>query len=367
MPSHGEQQAALQAQDFASYLRQIREEEETKQKMRQTTADRRHTQHEEQAARSHADQQARRITPCDGATSAATRTWIRQVDLSMPYSNLTVYIASQSAQGQLQIELEHFLNQQQNRSTVPWTTLKSHIQQAFLSTHEDDRLRNELEKIKQGAYESTTSYARRFRELTILAFPIRYDNAGLPLERSDLEVRLLLRAYTSGLKDHETMVRLLRDGRPTTAERAMAIVLEYEADAYTVEITHELSRAKRTEEPMEVGAISEAKGNSDALDKRMTGMERQMTGLTQQFTKLMAVLEKQATKGSTPPRPQQTPNTNNGERQQDQPNYQFSDEGVPICHYCNKTGHVRRICRTRARHNQQNQGYQGTPSNSGNQ
>jgi len=358
MPLGNQDAAAIEmlpAQDFASFLSQMRQEDETRRKNSETAANTRQNRQDDQARRNHADQQARRITNCDGSTSSATRTWIRQVDLSIPYSPCTVYIAAQSAQGQLQVELEHFLNSQPDRNNVTWPQLKAHLQKAFLSTHEDDRLRNELDKIKQGPYESTTSCARRFRELQILAYPIILDAAGQPTERNYEQVRLMLRAYTSGLRENNLMERLLREGRPKTVEEAMQLVVTYEADDYVVQVAREDSQAKkRVEEPMEVGAVGEV--SESATDKKIAGMERQIVGLTQQFTKLMATLEKQHTRTEAPCQKSNPPaQAGATSDQKSEPSYRFTDDGQPICHYCQRVGHVRRICKTRMRHMENNQ------------
>ena len=47
----------------------------------------------------------------------------------------------------------------------------THLQQAFLSPHEADRLRHEVEKVKQGGFDTSAAYGRRFREAADLAYP----------------------------------------------------------------------------------------------------------------------------------------------------------------------------------------------------
>ena len=44
------------------------------------------------------------------------------------------------------------------------------ISQSRISLFEDDRLRDEVESIKQGQYETTASYGRRFRQIAAQAY-----------------------------------------------------------------------------------------------------------------------------------------------------------------------------------------------------
>ena len=82
-------------------------------------------------------------------------------------------------------------------------------------------------------------------------------------------------------------------------------------------------------------------------------MDRKVTGLTTQFTKLMAALKQNpSTLGNNSSAPR-TPH--NEQKQQTTSNTQpeakhsYTDEGVPICSYCNNIGHVQRHCRIRRR------------------
>ena len=144
---------AVPTQDFSTYIHQVRDDED-KRRLAEATVDRRDAEMKEVHARQAADQQARRIASRDGADSQAVKHWLQQVDLSIPHSRRTVHTAT----GQLQVELEHFLATLLDRTRAPWNM-------AFLSPHEDDRLRNQLDNIKQGAFETSVAYARRFRDL----------------------------------------------------------------------------------------------------------------------------------------------------------------------------------------------------------
>ena len=90
--------------------------------------------------------------------------------LTTPYSNCTVYIAAQSTTGTLRRDTEFFLQTQANRDVVTWAQLHANVDKAFLNKHEQDRLKAEVKNCKQGAYENTAAYGRRFREAVTMAY-----------------------------------------------------------------------------------------------------------------------------------------------------------------------------------------------------
>ena len=154
----------MQVQNFQDYMQQERN-------IRQEAKNRTIASRNEDKERQKAEAQIKRIPPCTGATPQNVRDWIREIDLTIHYSTKTVYIASQTARDALRRELEFFLNSQTNRDNVTWQTLKGHLQQSFLSPHEADRLRHEVEKVKQGGFDTSAAYGRRFREAADLAYP----------------------------------------------------------------------------------------------------------------------------------------------------------------------------------------------------
>ena len=98
-------QGPMQAQNFQAYMKQERD-----------------LMHVEKIKeRSRAKAQIKRVSPCTGTTPQSVREWIQEVDLTIHYSNQTVYIASQTAKNTLRRELEFYLNAQPNRDNVTWT------------------------------------------------------------------------------------------------------------------------------------------------------------------------------------------------------------------------------------------------------
>ena len=332
----------MQAQNFQDYMQQERD-------IRQEAENRTIAARNEDKERQKAEAQIKRVPPCTGATPQSVRDWIREIDLTIHYSTQTVYIASQTARDALRRELEYFLNSQPNRDQVTWQTLKGHLQQSFLSPHEADRLRHEVEKVKQGGFDTSAAYGRRFREAADLAYPEPLGG------RNEDQNRLLLRHYMKGLRDRHMVERLIREGRPNTFIQAMVLVQSYEADDYRLHLALDDTVDGRQEEPMEVNAFNRKPSNpsnaspstapqattSNAeMANDMTEVKRQMAGLTQQFTKLMATLQSQNskpkshTKKAVPAKP--NPSTIQGQPRS-------------LCEYCEKWGHVALDCRKRLR------------------
>ena len=80
-----------------------------------------------------------------------------------------VEIASSTVTGSLRRELARFLHEHlesgtyNSRDVVPWAVLKVHVSKTLLNVDEAATLRDALENIRQSAYETDASFARRFR------------------------------------------------------------------------------------------------------------------------------------------------------------------------------------------------------------
>ena len=334
---------AVQFQQYLDYDRQIRAQEQNNARAARQESD----------ARQKADTQVKRVPKCDGSTPALMREWLREVTLTENYSDKTVYIAAQSATGAMRREIEHFLAAQPNRHAVTWQQLRLHLEQAFLSPHEDDKLRHEVEQIKQASYEPTASYGRRFREAADLAYPL----AGAAAQRNADQTCLLLRAYMRGLRDRRIVERLVREGHPVDFATAMTLVQAYEADDYRLHLAlNEGIIEGRVEEPMEIGAVGGAPADPPALVRDMAEIRRQVNGLTSQFTRLMATLNQPA---PPPSQPQASGGSGNprrrGNRNFDQQN-SGNDQPPLVCNYCHKQGHIARNCRRRMRNEDRRSG-----------
>ena len=156
------------------------------------------TRHIQENGEKHeAQAQAKRVAGCDGSTTRRLRQWFRDVELTIPYTKRTLFVAAQTAEGALRVELERFLDTAEDRRTVEWNVLKTHLTTTFLSKHEADRMRDEIEKVQQGAYETTAAYGRRFREAADLGYP--KDNRNVDQQCT------MLGAYLRGMRDRKVV------------------------------------------------------------------------------------------------------------------------------------------------------------------
>ena len=281
----------------------------------------------------------RKIPGCDGGTTKSVREWIREVEYTIPYSGQTVFIAAHSAEGPLRRELDRFLDTAPNRNAVTWQQLKLHLEGAFLSRHEAERLRDEVEKVTQAGYESVAAYSRRFRDTADLGFP--------PANRNDDQDRHLLRTFMKGLRDRHMVERLVKEGRPDDLDEAIDLVAQYDSDDYVLHRTLTgVAPQPRDEQPMEIGGIYSAQqavsqatppaARQDTSDN-MQKLQRQVSGMTRELTKLVATIKQQP----APVREKQKPRSR----------LRFTPDGKPICLKCNKPGHIKKECRSDPRRN----------------
>lgn len=313
-------------------------------------------QYRETAERQKAQQQAQRVQHCDGSSTRKLREWFREIELTVPYSNKTVLIASLTAEGPLRSQLEKYLSEQPQRDQVTWDALKQELQTQFLSQHEAERLRDEVEKVKQEAYETTAAYGRRFREAADLGYPAAQRNAD--------QQRLMLRCYMRGLKNRELVGRLVQEARPADYLDAITAVAQYESDRYNIHrALHGVDPTERTgEEAMEVNSLREpargAAGNNEAMTEALAKLQRQVAGLSREFTKLKAGGRDArptgaAASSSRPPGSQDRRRTGparpqGGQKGTRKPSpFKFTEDGRPICAHCDKPGHVKAECRSR--------------------
>ena len=392
-PAAGQQpQAAgvpVAGQDFNKFLKQDHD-------WRQADFDARQEQHKErlekdeqfinwqkeQADRQIALDLATNISKCDGLSAQGVREWLRAVDLTTPYTKLTVLIAGLRSTEGLKDDIETYLNSQPDRARVTWGALKRHIEKQFLSSEEEETLKLELERMRQGSFENYLNYGRRYKRAADLAYPVYRDAV-----RPHTEEKLVVHHYLKGLKNTHVKQKIIRQGTPDTLAEVMAKVATFEAGNTRIELAQERGLIEkpsngRIEEAMEVAAVEPPVGN--AQQKEMCRMRRQMDGLTTEFTKFAATLEglknkmekqeilqeetaRQAS-ANLPPYPAPRRRANNHPQHQSsrglppRREYLFTESGLPICNYCNQEGHIARSCNVRQQARQQrNQIAQSAP------
>ena len=294
----------------------------------QQEADRRRVQ----AQREHIKDLIKQTTTCDGSTTAAVRTWVKEINLAHRQvgDNNIVQVVSKSVTGPLRFEIERYLIETTTarnivREAVPWDDIRDHIQHQFLNVDEAAALRDEVEQTKQSAYEPEAQYSRRFRDVADAAYPANQRNAD--------QERILVRAYARGLCSHELARKLVEEENPNNLEAAIRAVSTFSErkDAF--------SRLGRKEEPMEVSPVNAQKSQSPptSTDSAITSLTVTMQKLATKVAKLEAAQhhppKQPVTRTGPPTAPPRPPNRD--------------AQGRPRCYECQKYGHIGRDCSVR--------------------
>ena len=279
---------------------------------------------------------SRQTTVCDGSATTAVRIWVKELELAMRQVGQgdVIEIIARTVTGPLRWEVERFVDQYmvaQNvlREAVPWAEIRDHIGAAFLNIDEASALRDDLEKVRQSAYETEAGYSRRYREVADAAYPSAQRNAD--------QQRILIRAYAKGLQSNELARKLMEEGNPPDLEAAITHIAQYSArkDAYV--------RLGRQEEPMEVGALTfrptQPREIAVARISELTESVRKLLQSQEKLQTKVAKIEVQLKDGkpSTMPRPNQ---------RQAAPGRPpaWDERGNPRCFICNEFGHMARGC-----------------------
>ena len=280
------------------------------------------------------------IAKCDGKVPSAVRTWIQQVERTIPYTTATVRVAMRSVTGYLRRDLEHFLGTE-DRSHITWSHIKAYVTGHFMPPQDQERLRAEVDCTIQTTYESNTDYNRRFKEAVSLAYPTTADDVDTAIAD-----RYIVRAYIHGLRNRHLAEKVVRRGIPKSLDDAITQVEKIDAadvDVQNMFPTSSSSTAPppRREEPMDISALAAPRPTPPPQrNDDIAELKRQVSGLSRQFNQMWGTFSNvAATKThnarSLRPNPQQQASR-----------FVFSDDGKPICAYCNKKG--RRECRKRA-------------------
>ena len=282
------------------------------------------------------------VTKCDGRVPSAVRTWITQVERTIPYTTATVRVAMRSVTGYLRRDLERFLGAG-DRSHITWKHIKTYVVGHFLPPQDQERLRAEVDCTIQTAYESTLEFNRRFKEAVSLAYPTTEDDVDHAI--SD---RYIVRAYIHGLRNRHLAEKVVRRGIPRSLDDAIKAVEKMEASEADVVNMFPTSATTapppRKEEPMDISALAAPRPSPPTQrDTDLAELKRQVSGLSRQFNQMWGTF---ANVGATKTRNARSRPRPPGPSQQ-VGRFQFSDDGKPICAYCNKKGHVRRECRKR--------------------
>lgn len=276
-------------QDYEFYVERVQQE--------QTSLDRQ----EEESAQRLAVEIANTVPICNGDSQQAVRDWLKELELTVPYTDRTLVVACRSARGGLREEIEQYLGTKFARRHKTWDQLKAHIKEAFLTPDEAERRIADLESIKQGPYESTSSYGRRFKQAADEAYPV-FNNAV----RNDTEQKLLWKHYLSGLHDARMAEKIVAAGNDQDYETAMAHVVRLQAKNHRVTMAKKNGWLKQTnqrqEEPMDVNVMQQNAMELNTMETmELPGVEtdvrnlkRQVSGISHQMNRMMAMMTRMA-------------------------------------------------------------------------
>ena len=259
------------------------------------------------------------IRQCDGSVNAEVREWMEEVEMTIPHTsnieNGTVKICERTVTGSLKKEIERFLQQQEDRSRITWTTLRDHIKKSFLSANENERLKSELEKLQQSSYEGLGVYNRKFREAANKAYPSN--------PRSDDAERIIVRAYARGLYSSDLRKKLIVEERPNKLEAAIKYTEHQDAG---LEVWRGITTEDRDIQPMEINPLNPSPpmtSQQAALDINLESI-RLLKEISQKQERMSTRIAKlEASMGNI-----RLP----------------KDEGRSKCFYCKKPGHQAKDC-----------------------
>ena len=128
----------------------------------------------------------RQTTMCDGSSTTNVRNWVREIQLAFNQvgNGGIVEVITKTVTRALRFETERFIegymnNHQVGRAAIPWNEICDHVTAQFLNIDEAAALRDEVEGLRQSAYEPEIQYASRFSEVADVAYPVALRNADM--------------------------------------------------------------------------------------------------------------------------------------------------------------------------------------------
>jgi hypothetical protein len=229
--------------------------------------------------RTWANEESQHVPCCDGSSAKSVREWIRNIRAAskrVPEQeqsrNYMIKLICKTARGDLFEEIDSIMNKG-DRDRIEWKKIVEDILEAFLGPDEQDALRDELKKIKQGAREEIPEFNRRYTKAAALAYP----------SMSEEEKRNVTKLYMVALRAGRIQDRLFdKDPRLETLEEATeAAYSEWARARFRERALH----SRPEPEPMEVDVVT--------IREEVARQEKEIRELRKQ-------IEQQAVKSSIP-------------------------------------------------------------------
>ena len=220
-----------------------------------------------------------KITKCDGSCPDLIRTWTTEVALArgLPDNEAAIELITSTSSGALKLELESFLDEQEDWNGTPWNAIRTHLLQCFVSSDHQEFLRSLVAKIKQNPGENILAYNRRFRQAASEAFP------G---DRNPDQNRELVRLYGKGLLEASAAKKLVEQGWPLTLELAFARM----NNRSTAQERYQ--HLGRDEEPMEISPLPKTTRGSELPRTPQTPQQQTVDGLRKSLDQVLTKVEK---------------------------------------------------------------------------
>ena len=287
------------------------------------------------------------IRDFDGEGSKRFREWLREVEragnsVGADSDRLKAF-ASQTLRGVASDFLTRIVSQ---KPAITWAELRRLLVAQFSDTGDSYLAQAKLTKLKQLKGESIQNFCERIFALAEEAY------VGQDLASPVIQSILVDTLIRGALSDH--LSKALIKNKPKTLDAALEVALREQTDSKSFELR------RRQEEPMDVSVVNSHNGTLDSkLDKIAGGLIQ----LGDKFEQILAVQANQRPNqhnrsnvrqlppqgaqlhANYRPRPQGFENAQRRPQNDFRPNYEWSADGKPICHFCRNIGHTQNKCR----------------------
>lgn len=288
---------------------------------------------QEEITRKELAQHARHIECCDGAVRHQVRDWLAAVSAAKKWTGATdaliIKMVGYLSRNALNTSISTYVENIDPAVGATWEGVKEHVTSVFLDEDEGEHLRNNVDALKQTAYQDSREYGQKYLEAVQKAYTLNERRVPLVLER-------LVKNFINGLRDKQVRTQVFLS-KPPDLEAAVA-----RANAVARAVS--LSESIGGEEPMEIGAMPIAAREEPKPD--MADLLKELVGSMRGIQKQLGRVERQGHSGQRRSNPgPRKPNEQRNRKKFGKPS--FNADGTPNCYECGKSGHFARDCSNR--------------------